>query len=254
MDHPRSLFRYEPITLQSLRNLKGQVIHLGSPRNFNDPYDCAFGAALGDLSDNDLARLLNSVKVNAPDETLKSMFKENARKTLSELAEQFLDKRGVSCFTERNDNLLMWSHYADGGRGMCLEFSTSEPLFEKARKVTYADSIPTIGLGSLLCDEEYDRITDLYRTKSTHWQYEAEWRVIHEKAGTNWVYETKSLLGVYFGPNTPTDILEIVCLILRGQNDSVRLYKGTRSETDFKVEFRGINYISHLEALYAGLK
>jgi len=254
MNPPRSLFRYEPITLQSLRNLKDQVIHLGSPRRFNDPYDCAFGAALGDLTDGDLARLLDGVKVNATDETLKLMFKENARKTLSELTEKFLDNRGVSCFTESNENLLMWSHYADGGRGMCLEFSTQEALFEKAKKVTYADSIPVVNLGAILCDHEYERIADLYRTKSNHWQYEAEWRVIHETVGTNWVYEAKSLLGVYFGPNAPDDLLEIVCLILGGQNDSVRFYKGTRSETDFKVEFRQINYISHLEALRAGLK
>jgi Protein of unknown function (DUF2971) len=254
MERPNSLFRYESITLQSLRNLKGQVIHLGSPRNFNDPYDCAFGAILGDLTDEDLARLLDGVKVNATDETLKSMYRESVRKTLSGLTEQFLDRRGVSCFTESNDNLLMWAHYADGGRGMCLEFSTAEPLFEKARKVTYADSIPTVELGSLLCNEEYDLITDLFRTKSAHWKYEEEWRVVHEAAGTNWVYESTSLLGVYFGPNTPSDLLAIACLILKGQNDSVRLYKGARSEITFKVEFQEAKYVTRLEELRAGLK
>jgi hypothetical protein len=254
MNLPSRLFRYERITLQSLRNLKSQVIHLGSPRAFNDPYDCALGAVIGDLTDDDLAKILNGAKVNATDEALKALFKDSARKTLEEVANGFLDKRGVSCFTENNDNLLMWSHYADGGRGICLEFSTTEPLFEKAKKVTYSDSIPTLGLGPLLCDKQYDKVIDLFRTKSSHWQYEDEWRVIHENAGTNWVYETKSLVGLYFGPNVSLDLLEIVCLILRGQNDSVRLYKGKRSETDFKVEFEQVNYISHLEALRSGLK
>ncbi len=254
MNKPSILFRYEPISLQSLRNLKGQIIHLGPPRNFNDPYDCAFSAMLGDLSDDDLARLLNGVKVDATDETLKSVLKENAKKSLAGLAEQFLDKRGVSCFTESNDNLLMWSHYAEGGRGMCLEFSTADPLFEKSHKVTYTDSIPTIRLGTILCDDDFDQVTEFFKTKSSHWRYEAEWRVIHQAAETNWVYKTSSLIGVYFGPSTPDDLIEMVCLILKGQNSSVRFYKGTRSETEFKVDFQEFSYISHLEALRAGQK
>jgi hypothetical protein len=253
MTSSSNLFRFEKITLQTLRNLKAQIIHLGSPRNFNDPYDCALGAILGELTDEDLARLLGGIKVDAEDATIKEMYKAQTRNTLTELAEKFLDKRGVSCFTESNDNLLMWSHYADGGRGMCLEFSKVENLFEKAKKVTYSDAIPKVSLGSLLVDEQYDQIVDLYRTKSSHWQYESEWRVIHETAGTNWIYETSSLVGLYFGPNVPTDLLEIVCLILAGQNPTVKLYRGKRSESEFKVEFEEFTYISHIDAVLSGL-
>mgnify|MGYP002227506002 FL=1 len=29
----------------------------------------------------------------------------------------------VGCFSERNDSLLMWSHYADEHRGLCIGYN-----------------------------------------------------------------------------------------------------------------------------------
>lgn len=40
MDLPKRLYKYQPLTSQTLANLKNQVIYFGSPQNFNDPYDC----------------------------------------------------------------------------------------------------------------------------------------------------------------------------------------------------------------------
>jgi hypothetical protein len=40
----------------------------------------------------------------------------------------YIESARISCFCKRPDNLLMWSHYADGLRGFCLEFDRSELL------------------------------------------------------------------------------------------------------------------------------
>jgi hypothetical protein len=253
MNMPATLYRYEKVNLQTLRNLKNQVIYLGAPRNFNDPYDCAIGAPLKDLSDEGLERLLQGQRVNASNETLKEMFKEGAAKTIQELADQFLNERGVACFTEAPDNLLMWSHYADGARGMCLGFSSSANLFEKARKVTYSDLIPSLDLEAILCDKHYDPLIELYRTKSSHWSYEQEWRVIHEKAGTCWNYDSSSLESVYFGPNVPDDLLQIALLILMGQNATVQFFRAKRSEHEFRMLFEQFYYTRIIEARALGL-
>lgn len=253
MKLPATLHRYEQINLQTLRNLKGQVVYLGAPRNFNDPYDCAIGAPLTDLSDEALQNILQGQRVNAPDSVLKDMFKDAATKVIQEITERFLNERGVACFTESPDNLLMWSHYADGGRGMCLAFSSAERLFERARKVIYSDEIPRLDLDGMLCNKEYEAVIELYRTKSSHWAYENEWRVIHEQAGTSWIYESSSLEAVYFGPNAPEDLVEIALLILSGQNDKVRFYKGRRSSSEFKMLFDEFTYMSYLQAKSKGL-
>jgi len=254
MSLPSRLFRYENISLQTIRNLKNQVVYLGAPRNFNDPYDCAISAALGDLSDDGLSQFLNGAQVAAPAEEVKALIKQGATKAISDIAESFINGRGISCFTEKNDNLLMWSHYADGGRGICLEFSTSESLFEKAKKVNYVDDIPRLSLDRLLCENNYEDVMELFRTKSTAWQYEQEWRVMHEKAGTAWTYDSKSLTGIYFGPSAPEDLVNIVCLVVLGQNEHVRFYTGHRSNEQFKVGFTQFEYISHLDAVKRGLK
>lgn len=40
----------------------------------------------------------------------------------------YIDSARISCFSKRVDNLLMWSHYADGLRGFCIEFDKKELL------------------------------------------------------------------------------------------------------------------------------
>ncbi len=84
--------------------------------------------------------------------------------------------------------------------------------------------------------------------KPASWSYEKEWRVIHEKVGTVYHYEAEALTGIYFGPEISEEALEIICLILKGQNPGVKFWRSFRSKTDFKVEFEEVNYLSHLEA------
>jgi hypothetical protein len=104
----------------------------------------------------------------------------------------------------------------------------------------------------MLCNKEYEAFTELYRTKSSHWSYEEEWRVIHEKAGTSWVYEPSSLEAVYFGPNAAEDLVEIALLILIGQNESVRFYRGSRSDSEFRMLFNEFTYVPYLQAKAKG--
>lgn len=47
--------------------------------------------------------------------------------------------------------------------------------------------------------------------------------------------------------------LEIVCLILAGQNESVQFWEGRRSQEEFKVLFTPFTYTSYLEARKLGL-
>ena len=40
---PRSVYKYEPMSIQALANLKSETIYFNSPLNFNDPFDCNMG-------------------------------------------------------------------------------------------------------------------------------------------------------------------------------------------------------------------
>ncbi|MES2380883.1 MAG: DUF2971 domain-containing protein [Bacteroidota bacterium] len=55
---------------------------------------------------------------------------ENFKKEINRLTIKFLANSYTTCFSENNDNPLMWSHYASKHSGICIEFSLpSEGLF-----------------------------------------------------------------------------------------------------------------------------
>lgn len=88
---------------------------------------------------------------------------------------------GVLSLTERSDNLLMWSHYAEQHRGFVLAVDEQHPAisnrrsdedeFYHPRKVEYSDRKTIVSLADV------DGPSLLLR-KSLDWEYEDEWRVI----------------------------------------------------------------------------
>jgi len=88
---------------------------------------------------------------------------------------------GVLCLSERNDDLLMWAHYGDCHKGFVLEFDSESEFFNRQvgprdslrhlRKVNYSLKRPALSLS-----EANDE--DIFLTKSEHWEYEAEWRMM----------------------------------------------------------------------------
>jgi hypothetical protein len=85
---------------------------------------------------------------------LKENLRNGAMLALNENREKFLKKNGVACFSERNDNLLMWSHYGGQYKGLCLEFRTEHEPFNKLFPVKYVERMPQIRIDSILIDND----------------------------------------------------------------------------------------------------
>lgn len=266
MSPPAKLYKYEALTAQTLQNLKSQILYFGSPLGFNDPYDCALTPSIRVPPDDEVevvrqhylakeqpgsARQMELQSKSTGE--LREMLMRATKGAITTQIDNFLKTKGVTCFSEINDDLLMWSHYGGKYRGMCLEFSTESEPFSKARQVNYVERPPSVTVRSLLVDKSFDPVADLFATKSRSWSYEREWRAIHSQAGTKYVYEPSTLTGVYFGPDVERQALEIVCLILAGQNESVQFWEGRRSREDFKVLFTPFTYTPHLGAKKKGL-
>jgi len=261
---PKTIFKYEGFTVQSLLNLKKNSVYFGSPQNFNDPYDCAIKASIAEPTPEEIERVKKyfmskpdipahvktDLKITSPQE-LKRLMLKAATKALRDDRENFLSNSGVTCFSEVKDDLLMWSHYGGQYKGFCLEFHTEYEPFNKLRYVKYVLDMPTLRIDTVIDNKE--QIFDLYHTKSKAWEYEQEWRGFHEKAGTLFFYKPEALKAVYFGPDIERQALEIVCLILAGQNPDVELWEGKRSETEFKTQFSFFTYTSHIKAKQKGL-
>ena len=45
---------------------------------------------------------------------------------LNKVAKRVAQRKGIACFLSNCDNLLMWAHYADSHKGVCLKFNILE--------------------------------------------------------------------------------------------------------------------------------
>jgi hypothetical protein len=175
--------------------------------------------------------------VNMSKEQLRPMFMRTGQSVLDIQRQRFLNERGMPCFTETNDNLLMWSHYGSGCRGFRLEFRTELLAPGKLNRVIYTPRMPKIDLLPLVVRKDASQLLQLFCTKSLAWSYEREWRCAHTKAGTPFCYQPHALKAVYLGPDIDAQSRDLICIILAAQNHTAELWLGRRSATEFKVEY-----------------
>lgn len=171
---PPKLYKYEALNAQTLQNLKSQILYFGSPLGFNDPYDCALTPSIRVPLDDEVERVRQhylsketsgsarqmELQSKSTDE-LREILMRATQKALTTEIGNFLNTRGVTCFSEINDDLLMWSHYGGRYRGICLEFSTESGPLSKARQVSYVDRPPSVSVSTLLVDGSFNPVADL---------------------------------------------------------------------------------------------
>jgi hypothetical protein len=145
-------------------------IHYTSPLKFNDPFDC---------------------RIPFYDEKGEQISEKKDRSILS--------RYSIFCLTKRNDDILMYSHYANGHKGFCLEFDDQHKDFNdyfNIHEVRYSPDMPFLNF-SKMKDEDY---TKKLLTKSIHWEYEEEYRSINIKKGSHEdIFPEEVLSGVIFG-------------------------------------------------------
>ena len=122
----------------------------------------------------------NKHDVDMIEKSLKATMIESCRNLCKEVS-QFL---GIICFTPNPKNLLMWSHYANGHKGIVVGFNSDHRFFKESVRIRPVDYPPgderfvwdiTLNRG----DEGYDAMADTFAlTKSHHWKYEGELRAL----------------------------------------------------------------------------
>lgn len=145
------------------------------PNKFNDPFDCwAY------LEEPDFNGLSDIIENSNEDELYKKECRDRIRyygkKEYKESVDNALSKIGVCCFSKNRDNILMWSHYSNNHKGICLQFDILEDtdFFSTAIPVSYVNRMP-------LYNHFSDRkliIEKIIQPKSIDWIYEQEVRIV----------------------------------------------------------------------------
>jgi hypothetical protein len=124
----------------------------------------------------------------------------------------------VLCLSEVNDATTMWNHYADGNKGVVLQFFAVKEVdsaFLVARPVVYQDTPPSIAdvgtwVNCMLGQGEksyQDLFTEYLYVKTCEWSYEREWRIPapgrrpeDSELFGDYGFHPGELTAIYFGP------------------------------------------------------
>lgn len=203
IEHKSRIYKYCTINKNTIIALTKGMNWISDPSFFNDPFEFS---------------LPSDCFFCEETETLKHITEQESinKDTIRSLGQQF----GVVCYSQNNDNMLMWSHYADNHRGICLGFEPTVPfnqshvgmVFSYLNRVQYCKMVPPYQFGGF----ETKEIIDVFCTKSSDWEYEEEIRQIFDKK-SQYVEYPGILKEIIFGCKTPKEDIQLIASIMSGK-------------------------------------
>jgi hypothetical protein len=193
---PSKLFRYRSDSDKSLESLINNKIWMATPKELNDPFECRFEFDLKKIEEEmymECSELRGKDEKNIIDRKIAEKLRifEGTLNSYKKLRNNLY----MACFSERNDSILMWSHYANFHKGFCIEYSRESLIIKYKRTINpiiYDDNRVNIW------DINDDSWHKVILTKAFDWEYEKEYRFIIKKD----VYEK----GIVLDSPLPTKI------------------------------------------------
>lgn len=250
-------YKYRPINESTIKLLTNHELYFASPLSFNDPFDCKVDFIYEPKCKADWIKWIkgNNWSIEKKEKAMAYLNYDTDK--FSNTIKSSIDKRklvesfGITCFTTLNDNILMWSHYADQHYGICLGFKTKiqensigiefeEPLnYYPAFKVDYDSGFPfTI---NLLADEQNEYVK-FFISKHNDWKYEKEYRFILDENNylkRNFKFKKSTLDEVIFGIRVSESNKNLIKNIIRkfytDEGFTVNFYQAKEAERDYAL-------------------
>jgi len=267
------MFKYQSFNSYSKINLLDNAIYFNHHDNFNDPFECWCIEKDGHPEPVvERERFLSVIQTwgftaDRVDEAL-----EHYKDYVEELGDWpgIINNRKnsarIACFSSEADNLLMWSHYADGLRGFCVEFD--ETAFQEVdssksidiHSVQYrtspamVDSVAYSIANDMYWHNEdvndglsamFDLDTKVLATKPFQWAYECEKRaIIHvdesSREGLLLQYDPRAIKRIIVGEKAEDVNIEYLNNFIKKNNLSLSLERASRDSMTFNVNIQTI--------------
>lgn len=221
------------------------TIKLSSAFNLNDPYELKFNLDLDPLAEGHEEQYYK----NNPGSSAED-FKSWQKHALEHdgytwYAEQqqrnaVAQTIALCSFTENNKNNLMWSHYTNNNKGICVEYKPE--LFEYLKtlkgyvvfwKVNYSDEPPTIkGL-----EDVNSKVEKIMFNKQSEWKYEREHRIVFlSDKDTEFIpIDRKYIKSVYIGSRIDREIENKILSVCN--NTEIDIFYGITLGKSYEVHF-----------------
>jgi len=160
--------------------------------------------------------------------------------TLEDLVNTLKSKHKICSFSEINDSILIWSHYADYHKGFCTEYSfTDLPCDNQLSKyifpVIYSPKLYNITPCMINSPKSNYNILSrllLYLRKSEEWKYQKEWRLV-TLSENPYSYKMPTPTAIYFGAKITDKDKNLLLDITSKKN--IKNYYMSLSTTEFKM-------------------
>jgi len=250
----RHFYKFRSLGDKSIKHveriLTNNELYFSNPNGFNDPFDCLPILSL-DLTQNEYSEYLNDLyKREMPEASrterkaiIKTIVKDKTqnhhslkfKKLLDLHMSNFVNNTGVLSLSVNFKHVLMWSHYADSHKGICLRFKapSTESFFCRAKKVIYQKDRPIVNF----IKERYDRKPDnALITKADFWSYEEEWRIIdHIKGYGVQIFPGELLDGIIFGVKISDENRKKVLTWIDNREHDIEILEAKICEKTFRV-------------------
>ncbi|MFP5300228.1 DUF2971 domain-containing protein [Cobetia sp. SIMBA_158] len=214
---PNKLYRYRSLEkkLREKQNLENDNLYLSSPENFNDPYDCAckisnhliiyyyctnnylnifsrWKKPVFSKHKLDYRLLISNCSHYTRSYLKKYEDEHHETPDYSNIIKNIRDDILISCFSECYTSTLMWSHYANEHKGICIEYNLDNlkgdiySIFNKRMyPVLYSNIMADatqLAIDSIFQQTTQNVLNHIFIkpavNKSIDWAYEKEWRIV----------------------------------------------------------------------------
>lgn len=243
-ENPSTLYRYVPFDDRLKSIIVESKIHFASPIQYNDPFDCSislFAEGTEQEKRDNFNRLIKNYsppgQIISGEEMLEREKSIDLKQMFKEGQQKLKEKIGVLSLSAKNDNILMWAHYANQHNGVCLEFSlkTDDPFFVESLPVEYSADYPRINYYR----STPDKLIKTLLVKFEDWKYEEEWRLINFNSGPGmYSFSPNLLTGIIFGLKmTKKNQDTIQNWIKQGRSQPI-LYKAVQNDNSFGLNIK----------------
>ncbi len=257
-DPPQNFFKYRSLATEQDRQrvrqiVVGNKVYFPPAKFFNDPFDLhpAFDlTAPRHVQRKDYERLSKKYqglgRAERRKEARRVMKTSLSSKSIATTTRAIQDEHarfiteavGVLCVCKKRDDILMWSHYADSHRGVCLEFDSMSKFMAHAQEVRYSETREPI---RAYHETKQQMMEKALLTKSSRWAYEDEYRLLRYEGGPGLVeFRPHNLTGIILGANADKAIGDLVKGWIAERVEPVTLYRASVSSTEYKIVIRAV--------------
>lgn len=258
---PTKLYKYRPFGVRSLRSITEAEAFYAKPTSFNDPLD-THPTIEADLDRGSLERLLFKLLIQKEDrqsaanqigylrylsteygdyETdaqVENYLKRLLASDIKTAVDKELGNAGILSLSATWRSALMWSHYADEHRGICIEYDTRDQEHPKLRSVSYRAprAIKTSDLWRWKMRDDAaakDIVLQTYfYSKSSEWKYEKEWRDVADASGPKDL--PFRMTAIHFGLRCDASVITSIVKLLN-DHEQIKLWQILPKEDSFRL-------------------